>query len=153
MGDIRVRSVTPVISTSAYTASRYAGPPQKLSGLLGKQGVTRLKHLQAFEVGTQKAALTLLLYSADPGALVDGGTPSLASLAATLIGKYNVATADYETVGGVSVADIPIDRIISGNPHTPPTSLGDVWLSIVVTGTPTFAAVNALRIAAGVEDA
>lgn len=149
--DIRSKQTHPTVSTSAYTSGRYIGTPTKIVGLLGKSGRARVRNVRVLEVGSQKAAINVILVTADPGALVDGGTPDLTALAATIAGMFPIATADYATVGGESIADVPFDKVIRGNPHNPPDSEDAIWQLLVTGGTPTFGAATALRVEIGTE--
>lgn len=148
--DIRSKQTNPTVSTSAYTTLKYIGSPTKITGLLGRTGRGRIKNVRILEVGSQKANVTVVLVNADPGALVDGGTPDLAALAATVVGMFSVVTANYVTFGGLSVADVAFDTVIRSNPSNPPTTQDAVWQLLIVTGTPTFSAAGVLRVEIGV---
>jgi hypothetical protein len=138
-------------STSAYTANRVVGGAIHLRKAAKSGGVTLLRHLIVREVGSQKAPFTLVFLNADPGVLADGSTPSLSALYENIVGKVDVANGDYETVGGVSIADIEISRVMRGLTGDQKQGFtgGDLWVIPVVTGTPTYSGAHVLGFGFG----
>lgn len=151
-----VATVAPTVSTSAYTSGDVVGGATRIPRALGAYARGVLKTVLVRDADAQKAALTLLLFKDAPtGIAADNAALSLStSDLALLVGKVNVAASDYETVGGKSVAVVDVAAALQGSAGDPSDRLqhlrtGDLWLVIVTTGTPTYAAASDLSLDLG----
>jgi hypothetical protein len=133
--------VSPAIPTTAtpYTANDVVGGKLTIAGAARVSGGTGiLQSVLVRDVNNQKAALTILLFNADPanGTYTDNVALTLnATDAAFIVRKINILTTDYETLGTQAVADVAVAfkpiKITAG------TSL---FALVITTGTPTYGA-------------
>lgn len=134
--------ISPAITTSAspaYSIGDVVGGKITLTNAVrvsGGSGV--LQSLLVKDTTNQKAALTILIFNADPsnGTYTDNGAITLNATDATfIIRKINVAASDYETVGTTAIADISaINKTVKAASGT------SLFALIVTTGTPTYGA-------------
>jgi len=141
--------LTLTVNTNAYSAGNCVAGLIHLTNVMRKAGGSGvLLNLSAIEVGTQEAPLSLLFFSRKPIATFadHAAFPTLALAdAQAIVGVVQVAAADYTTVGGVSTA------VESGGAQALISDAGtDLWLAINTSGTPTFAAANALSLIIGI---
>ncbi len=153
--------VNPTVSTAPpYTAGDVVGGLQRLKLAVGKYRRGTLQDVIVREVGSQKAPLTLLFFRSAPGTVAADNTPFSFAAAdvPNCVAKVNVLTTDYETVGGQSVAHVSVGKVVEGNigdidPGTgkvDDTTIGDLWLVVVTTGTPTYGTTAALTLELGI---
>jgi len=132
--------ITPAITTTStqYSANDVVGGELTLSGAVrANGGAAILQSLLVIDRANQKAPLTILIFDADPaGTYTDNAAcPALGSDAPKLKRKINVAASDYETVGGVAIADIAaISKVVKSAATT------NLWAVAITTGTPTYGA-------------
>jgi hypothetical protein len=142
VGSSKVVSPTITTTASAYTSGDVVGGVLTLSDAMRKvDGTGLLQSISVIDGANQKAALTILLFNANPsaGTYTDNGAcPSFVTNSADrakLIRKINIAGSDYETIGSIAVAEITaISKHVSasGSKH--------LYAIIVTTGTPTYGA-------------
>lgn len=147
-------SATPTITAGAYSAGDVVGGVMEFARLLGDHRRGVLKTVTVIDLGDQKAALTLLLFNAEPaGVAADNAAFALSAAdAAKLVGKVNVAADDYETVGGEAVAVLDVADVVEGYAGAnarDAVSVGTVWGVLVTTGTPTYASTSDLTVRLG----
>jgi hypothetical protein len=103
-----VISVTPVVSASPdYSAADAVGGIQTLtSAARVSGGKVVLESLTLIDKANQKKALTVLFFSANPAAatVTDNAAFVFSTDVAKLVGKVNIAAADYETVDSIGIA-------------------------------------------------
>lgn len=132
-----VISVTPVITTDAYTSGDAVGGVQDIGGLNAAYGtVPYIESLTVIDKGNQKAALTILFFNANPEAatITDNAAFAFSTDIDSLIGKIDVAGADYSTFDSMAVATLKdIDLALK------PASGSTIYAVVVTTGTPTYA--------------
>jgi hypothetical protein len=156
-------STTFTVDTSAYQAGDVVqvGAAGIRVKRVCKYRRQKLLDVLVREVGTQKAALTLLFFRSAPTVAAANAAYVLSAAdLLNLVGKVNVLTTDYETVGGQSVAHVGnIWKVLEGwtgdtDPGTgklDDTTVGDLWMVLVTTGTPTYGAASALSVELGFE--
>jgi hypothetical protein len=147
MDDIQVVTLNPVVLTTAYTANRNVGGVLTAQRAFASSFSGRLRSVRVWEVGTQKAPLDVLLFRATPPAAVIADNAAVtfnAADAAFLIGHVAVPAAGYVTLGGISVTTVPVDLPLLG-------ASSDLAVVLFTSGTPTFAAANAMSVALGIQ--
>lgn len=141
-------SVTPTVSTSpAYTAGDCVGGKQTLTGAARTSGGrVILESINVLDLGNQKAALTILFFDSDPAAatITDNAAFVWSTDHSKLLGKVNIAAADYETIASEAVATVKAIGLLleaSGS--------ANLFAVVVTTGTPTYTATTDIRITYG----
>lgn len=149
VGATTVLQPTVTVSTSpAYTAGDVVGGEIVLTGAVRKvSGTGVFQSLTVFDVSNQKPALTILVFNADPaGTYTDNGAFAFnASDYAKLLGKISVAATDYVTLDSKAIASPAIQPFCIASATTQ-----NLWLVMVVSTTPTFAATTDLRLTVGI---
>lgn len=136
--------VTPLIPTTAtqYSSGDCVGGIIQLKGAMSREnGTGIIKSIVVKDNLNQKSALTLLFFNAlptgmtstDNSAFVYGTTAFYQQVA-----KVNIASADYETINSKAVLNL--DAISTAVQAVGST---DLYMIIVTTGTPTYAADSA----------
>jgi len=145
---IRFTTITPTIDTNAYGNGDVVGGlltfplafPTTLSGIL--EGVT-VRDKQAANI-----QLDLVLFSDQPTAstTTDQGAPSIhANDVNKIVGVINIATADYTTINGKSVAtkrDLGLPINSAGR---------NLYALLISRGTPTYTAASNLSLTIAVK--
>lgn len=132
--------LAPAITTTApqYTAGDVVGGVLTLTAAVRSSGgAGLLQSLLVTDRANQKAPLTILLFDSAPaGTYTDNAAcPTLGADTAKLIRKVNVVAADYETIGGVAVADLAaVSKVVKAS------GSADLKAVVVTTGTPTYGA-------------
>lgn len=156
-----VVTVAPVVSTSpAYTSGDAVGGLQTIANAVRTSGRVSLQTAGCFDAGTavlqsvtvvengsQKAALSIVLFSTNPSAttVTDNGALTINTAdIAKIVGIVNIAAADYTTVGGASVAS----KIVS---LQLPVAADTVTLYAIAntTSTPTYTLTSSLKFIYG----
>ena len=143
---VRQISITPTITAGAYTANDCIG------GLLKFKGSDQLKSgyvhaLTVFDDASQEAALDLAIFKSKPSAstFTDDAAAGLAAADADkLIGVINLATTDWVSYSGGSIAHVGVKSI--------PFSLdngSELYCALTTPSTPTYAATDDLVITLG----
>jgi hypothetical protein len=145
-------SVTPTISTSAYSANFCVGGKLTLPNAVRVAGGSSiLQSIFLIDRANQKAALSILFFNADPSAstLADHAQPTLAAAdISALIRRVEIAASDWVTTdhAGTDFATADIGALAKMVRPAGGTSL---YAIIVTTGTPTYTAL-ALTLNVGV---
>lgn len=144
MSAINVVSATPTLLTTAYSTGRVVGAALTFARLFDTSFAGVVTNVTVDEVGTQKSALSLIFFKSLPAAaLADNVAPVFTAADMALkVAQVDIAPADYVTNGGLSVAEKEVNKLILG-------SSTDLVVVVVVNGTPTFAAANAMKITVG----
>ena len=114
--------------------------------VIGGSGV--LETISVFDDDNEKAVISLLFFDSLPsgGTYIGNGALALAAGdKAKYIGKVNIASADYETLGGKAFAclkNVGLHLKASGS-----TNL--YMIPLITSGTPTFTAATDLKMAFG----
>lgn len=152
-----VYSKTPAITAGAYSAGDGVGGLLKFAQAAGAFSNAVLQSLVVKEKGTQKAALSFLFFREAPtGIPADNGafTFTAADLA-KCVGRVEVATTDYVTLGTYSVAVVYPGLVVSGHADTGPATdvqnAGDLWVAIILPAgsAPTYGSTSDLIIELG----
>lgn len=135
-----VLSVTPVIDTTQYAAGDAVGGKQTLTGaVLVTSGVSILESLVVIDKANQKPVLDIFFFDADPSAatITNNAAFVFSTDVAKVIGRAQVAAADYVTTNSIAVAKIALSErglTLKANGGTA------IYAAVVLnTGTPTFA--------------
>lgn len=145
-GTTQIVQVTPTVSTTpAYTAGDIIGGIMTFTNALRiTSGTGAVLSVNVTEVGTQKAAIDLILFSASPagGTYTDNGAPTWDTGDYNkLLGVIHVLAADYTTYGAISVATVRNQPVgVWGN------AVANIYGVMVAVGTPTYSATTSLRI-------
>lgn len=152
----RYVTVSPTISTSIYAAGDVVGGLQRLRRALGPYRSGVLRSIIVRDDDNEKPVLTFLFFQSEPASVAaDNGALTLTTAdLALLVGKANVAGADYETVGGQAVAHVDVSKVLEGydggTAQLKDFESGDLWVVPVITsGTPTFTATTDLSFSFG----
>lgn len=134
-----VLSVTPTIDTNIFAAGDAVGGKQTLtSAARVSGGLVTLETLTVVDKGNQKAALTILFFDSDPTAatITNNAAFVFSTAVSKLVGKINVAAADYITIDSTGIAsyqlkDLGLMLKASGS--------ANLFVAVVLTsGTPTY---------------
>lgn len=137
------------VTAAAYVAGNNVGGAIKLASAL-KDGVLtgKIQSLSLADHANQKAPVDILVFDSQPAAaIVDhAAMPALAVAdSAKVIARISILAADYVTVGGTAVVSLNnLERLVQSATN------GDLWIAIVTSGTPTYAAVTDLTVRIGV---
>ena len=152
----RFLTAAPTISTSIYAAGDVVGGALRLRRALHPYRSGILRTVLVLDDDNEKAVLTCLFFKAEPATVAaDNASYTLtAADMANLVGRVNVAAADYETVGGQAVAKVAVNDVMDGyvgdSSQNNDATVGDLWVVPVITsGTPTFTATADLTFACG----
>lgn len=135
-------TVTPTITTSAYSANDQVGGIQVLS--FG-EGVKCIKSVTVVDAGKQSAALKILLFEELPVvASSDNAAANIvdAEVTAKCFGSISIAAADYIALAASSVATVAVDIAAQSRG-------GKIWAVALTTGTPTYASISDLTFKYG----
>lgn len=133
-----VISVTPVLTTDAYSSGDAVGALQTISGLNVATGtVPYLESLVVLDDADQKADLTILFFDSNPttATVTDNDAFAFGDNFTEVIGRVDVVADDYITFDSVATAALKdIDLALK------PASGTTIYAVVVTTGTPTYAA-------------
>lgn len=133
-----VIAVVPVLDTSAYASGDLIADATAIAGTARVTGGRAiLQSLTIIDSDAQGVAFSIYFMSTDTSFGTFNAAPNIsdANLAAGLLGRVDVATADYTTVSGAKVASLKNIGLVVEVPAT------TMWFAIVnSTGTPTFTA-------------
>lgn len=140
--DTRPRDVTLTTDGSAKDAGDVVGGLITIPVTTNGQFTTGvLRSVCIVDDDEQDAALTIYLFDSEPAgtAIADDAAFTLSATdAAKLIGKVVLASADYETIGGLSwqrVSGTDVDIEFA-------TANGNLYAYVVCTATPTYSAIG-----------
>ena len=139
--------ITPTTLTT-YTSGKIMGGVQTIADAALNQGAgVVLLSLGVFEVGTNKNALTVLIFDAPPsGTYADNAALSLSAAdLAKLVTAVSIASGDYVDVGGVTVAQKELPPVVGR-----PTASSTMYALIVAAGSITLGSTTALSLRLGV---
>lgn len=131
----------PAVTASAYSAGNVVGGIQSFGPLDQCFGRGLLKQVAISDRANQKAAMTLLFFQDNPagGSYADKAAPTFADADDLLfLGKVEVATGDYTTVGAKAVATKECLLGIRSNDDL----TRKVYVVAITSGTPTYVAVT-----------
>lgn len=136
---LTVVTITPTITAEQYAALDCVGGKQTLTSAARASGrPVTLDSLVVTSLNDVKPVLTIWFFNSSPdaGTYTDGGAPTFhATDYAKAIGKVNVASADYESLGAKAVAAVKNIGLI-----LLPDGSANLYAVITITsGTPTFA--------------
>lgn len=117
----------PGITAASFSANDFVGAPFQLTGVQTGE----LESLAVVDAAKQKAALSLLIFNAEPAGVYADNAAEGISLAdmQKCIGKILIAGADYTDYANASVAiKAGIAQVLKG----------DLWAVLITTGTPTY---------------
>jgi len=153
-GKCKTNKMSLTVSTGAYTSGDCVGGIITAGKLDSPTNRGVLKNVCVVDKDNQKPALTILLMRSLPtGTYTDNGAFALADAdEAKVIGKVNIAAADYETIGSKAVADVEVSKLIeaySNNDKSDPANR-DLHFLILTTTAPDFTATTSLTIYANI---
>jgi hypothetical protein len=136
-------SITP--ATSAYHANDVIGGLLELDNVPSASGGLLIQSLSLSEDDNEGAALTVHIFDQKPTAIADHAAfaPVIADLQKR-VSKVDIATTDYETINSLKIVDKDDVNDLAGNTQ--------LWLYLVCTGTPTYAANKTIMIRLFVTD-
>lgn len=136
-------TLTPTISTTAYTAKDGIGGKQTLANAVRiSGGVSILQSVMVIDKANQKAALTILLFDADPSGstLTNDAEPNIAAAdIGKIIRKIDIAAADYGTVDHAGT-DFAVAEITALSKVVKAASGTSLYALITTSGTPDYGA-------------
>jgi hypothetical protein len=141
MGKLVTLTVTPVISTSAYTSGDALGGKFTLSGA-ANGGKSTLKSIVLRDKSNQKIACDLLLFKADFTETADNAAIAVSAAdLLNLVGHVSLVAGDFISVSGSARA------VATKTAINLPVSSADnnIYAQFVTRGTPTYAAVSDLQ--------
>lgn len=127
---------TQTVQAGPMTTLRPVGATIPLKGVVDQDGTSRLTGVTVQDYDNAKAAMTLLFFSdkLTTDAVDDTAWTMHANDMAHCLGKVEIATTDYTTVGGKAVAtkNLPQPLVLLSTTMI-------VYVVAIVTGTPTYA--------------
>jgi hypothetical protein len=138
-GSTVVKDLTMSTDTSAYASGDVIADTQQLDAAFRvADGTGVLQSLVIIDQDDQKAAFTVFLHSTSSSLGTENSAPNISDANALgILGKVEVAVADYKDLGGVSVA-FPTFQAI---PLMAASGTDDLYVSILNgSGTPTYTA-------------
>jgi hypothetical protein len=147
-GQLTVIVPTIVVTAGAYGANDVVGGVIELPKVFRQEGRTVvLQDVFVLDAADQDPVLEILLFDQEPEQTYtnDAAMPTLDEDIDKIVARVSVAAASYVTVGGLAAAYA--DDL--GHPIKAAKGLSSLWAVIVVTSTPTFAAVDDLRVRFG----
>lgn len=148
VGGTTLQLALPALTVQAalYTTLRVVDTKHELAGAFrtGGPGTGLLQSIFLMELGTQKPALEILIFNAEPvsGVYTDNvAFPNNAADMAKLIRKIAIPASAWVTVGNYSIVDL----LLGGKPISATTGTS-LWFVITLggTSTPTFGSTTAL---------
>ena len=142
-GSTAVIKPTVTISTSGYSAGDVIGGKITLTNAMRKvNGTGVLQSLSILDTDNEKAALTVILFSADITSPADNAAWAWTSADfSKVLGTVSVATSDYVTVGGEAIATISG----IGLPVAATGSTAHIYAVVVASSAPTYGATTDFR--------
>lgn len=142
-GKATVIAVTPTVDASALDANDTVFDATAIANAARASGLgTTLMAVDVICQADQKAQLTLYFFDASVTFGTSDAAPSLSDAdALKYLGHVDIAAADYDDLGGVSVAqarNLSIPMI--------PASGTSLYVAATTTGTPTYGATDALKL-------
>ena len=137
-------SIRPTVSLSAYHANDCVGGLIHVAAGVQRNDQEILQSIHIADLANQKAGLVLVFFDAEPsaGTYTDHAAIDFSDDAEKIIRSVLVNTSDYQTVGGIALADINIAQTLYQD-------VKDLHLAIMCTGTPTFTGASDLKIELG----
>lgn len=148
----RISNLQPVISASAiYASGDQVGPgSSRIASALGATaGISLLQSIIIVDAANQKAAIDFVFWSAQPTVATLDNAPfavTAAEAQAKYLGFVSVLTTDYAsttTLGLGTKKDIRMHVQSLADTSNPGR---DLFVSLIVRGTPTYAAITDLSI-------
>lgn len=134
--------VTPVISTTAYTAADQVGDLQSLPGAVAASGDGAiLRQVSVVDKAKQKAALTILFFDSSPTiASTDNAALDVSDseMAARCLGSVTIATTDYVDTASNSVATKQVTLPLKASGSS------TIYAVASTAGTPTYGSTSDL---------
>ncbi len=131
-------AVTPTLDTSAYGTGDVLFDRTQCNGIFRiADGTGVLQSIQVIDQDDNGVAIDFYIHTTNQTLGTANAAPSISDAnAAELLGPFSIATGDYKDLGGVKVGKI--SNI--GQPIKAVSGTDDLYISAVVTGTPTFTA-------------
>ena len=147
-GKTKLFPVTLSLDTNAYASGDVLADTQVLTGLFRKtDGTGLLQSIQVIDQDDQKQAIDFYFLTANNSLGTENSAPSISEAnAVELVGPFSIAAADYQDLGGVSVAKLSgLSQAISAASGT-----ADGYIAAVCkSGTPTYTA-SGIKLRLGV---
>lgn len=139
---MKIISQTPTITAGAYSAGDAVGGKLTFTGCTD----TGLIHnLTLIDLSEQAVELNLVLFNADFTATADNAAFDVTSgEEADIIGVINIATTDYEDIGGLKVATVKGLSLPFELTETDSTKRGRIYGQLVAVGAPTYVSTSDL---------
>ena len=147
-GFTAVKDITLTTDTSAYSAGDLIAETQVVSGAARiTNGTGQITQIVVVDEADQKAQLTVYFLSANNTFGTENALPSISDAnAGAILGRVRVEVADYDDLGGVSVAAIPC-----AIPFAAVSGTSDLYVAVVNgAGAPTYAATS-LKLRVGIQ--
>lgn len=143
-----VKGVTLTTDTSAYSAGDLIAETQVVSGAARvTNGTGQITQIVVVDEADQKAQLTIYFLSANNSFGTENAAPSISDAnAGAILGRVRVEVADYDDLGGVSVAAIPC-----AIPFAAVSGTADLYVAVVSgAGAPTYGATS-IKLRVGIQ--
>lgn len=155
-GKSNLISITPTLTTSAYTADDQMGSAMELAGALDdSSGTGAVLSVVVIDKDQEAPAFDILFFGDKPTvASSDNAALNItdAEMASKYLGTVSIESADYETLSANNTASkkavgLLLKAIKSGGDNPNGTS---VWVVLQAKGAPTFTAATDLTIKIGI---
>lgn len=147
-GFTAVKDVTLTTDTAAYSAGDLIAETQVVSGAARiTNGTGQITQIVVVDEADQKAQLTVYFLSANNTFGTENALPSISDAnAGAILGRVRVEVADYDDLGGVSVAAIPC-----AIPFAAVSGTADLYVAVVNgAGAPTYGATS-IKLRVGIQ--
>lgn len=135
-------------ATGARTTARSFGGANALKGAVSRSGSSKLTGVTVQDYDNQKAALTIVFFSANLATppVDNAAFANVAADFANCLGKVDIATTDYATIGAaagaMAVATKQLTQPLVLSSIATGLEAGTVYAIVMVTGTPSYATGN-----------
>ncbi len=153
-GHTRLVRTTPAVTAGAYSAGNVVGGIQTIGPLGSAFGRGIIKDIAVVDKANQKAAMTVLFFSDNPTAstFTDKAAPVIAAAdEGKFLGKVEIATTDWTTIGAKAVATKECSTVIASLIAAALQTDGQrtIYSVVVTSGTPTYASTSDLTFIYG----
>ncbi len=141
-----IKDTSVVTAASAYSAGNAVGAKRTFANALTAVGTGVLESITLLDRANQSAAMTVIIFDADPSAatITDKSAFVYSTDDLKVLGQINISASDYTTLNSKAVATI---RGIGLSLKSAGTS---IYVALVTSGTPTFAATTDVQLILGI---
>ncbi len=141
-----IKDTTAVSTTPAYSIGDAVGGKRTIANALTAAGTGVLESITVLDRANQSAPLTIIIFDADPtnATITDNAAFVYSTDDLKVLGQINIAATDYTTLNSKAVATI------KGIGLTLKAAGTSLYVAVVTSSTPTYAATTDVQIILGI---